>query len=102
MQQLTKTLNNSDKLINQINTDIAPEFKNTLTEAKGTLANAQRVLNQDSPAQAELIDALKQVSKSARSVGELSDYLERHPESLIRGKTAVKTDVNESKNTNAQ
>ena len=102
LQQLTKTLNNSDKLINQINTDIAPEFKNTLTEAKGTLANAQRVLNQDSPAQAELIDALKQVSKSARSVGELADYLERHPESLIRGKTAVKTDVNESKNTNAQ
>ena len=32
----------------------------------------------------------------------LADYLERHPESIIRGKAAVKTDTNESKNTNAQ
>jgi hypothetical protein len=29
---------------------------------------------------------LRQVSRSARALAELSDFLEQHPESLLRGK----------------
>ena len=37
--------------------------------------------------QQELRDALQEIARAARSVRVLSEYLERHPEALIRGKT---------------
>jgi paraquat-inducible protein B len=36
---------------------------------------------------AQLGNTLEEVSRAARSLRVLMDYLERHPEALIRGKT---------------
>lgn len=43
-------------------------------------------LSEASPLQSDLRDTLRQLSRSARTLADLSDYLEQHPESLIRGK----------------
>ncbi|MET3107770.1 paraquat-inducible protein B [Oxalobacteraceae bacterium GrIS 2.11] len=86
LKQLTQTLADSDHLIQQVDTDLAPELKATLAEARGTLVKAQNTLNADSPLQSDLRETLKQVSKSARAIADLADYLDRHPDSLIRGK----------------
>ena len=43
-------------------------------------------LAEDSEPRHELVKTLKEVSAAARSVRNLADYLERHPEALIRGK----------------
>ena len=40
------------------------------------------------PGQVELRNAMQELARAARSLRVLADYLERHPESLIRGKTA--------------
>jgi paraquat-inducible protein B len=61
------------------------------------LASADRVLKNtdttlvgtDAPAQQELRDALQEIVRAARAVRVLADYLERHPESLIRGKNGA-------------
>ena len=45
------------------------------------------VLDKNAPVQQELRDALQEVGRAARSLRVLTDYLERHPEALIRGKT---------------
>ena len=58
----------------------------TLTEAREALKNAKEVLGQDSPLQRDLGSTLLQVSRAAKSINALVDYLERHPESLLRGK----------------
>jgi paraquat-inducible protein B len=86
LKALNKTLAETDQLVARINTDIAPEAKATLAEARRSLRSAQATLEGDAPLSADLREALRQISRSAQAVGGLADYLERHPESLIRGK----------------
>ena len=61
----------------------------TLVSARGTLTAAQGTLGKTAAnsAQIQQLDStLQEVSGAARSVRVLADYLERHPEALIRGK----------------
>jgi paraquat-inducible protein B len=50
------------------------------------MKNAKEVLGRDAPLQSDLSATLLELSRAARSVSALVDYLERHPESLLRGK----------------
>jgi paraquat-inducible protein B len=47
---------------------------------------ANQVLSRDAPVQLDLRETLREVSRAAQSLRVLGDYLEQHPESLIRGK----------------
>jgi paraquat-inducible protein B len=109
LDELRRVLASADGMIkNELNTALA-EARRVLATADGTLNNqlnsaleelrraiatADRVLNdadgtllgRNAPIQAELRDALQEVARAARSLRGLTDYLERHPESLIRGK----------------
>ncbi|MDB5814029.1 MAG: mammalian cell entry protein [Rhodocyclales bacterium] len=84
---LDKTVKDADVLIKQLNEDVAPELKRTVEEARETVSRAERLLQQDSPLQTEMLDALREVGRSAQSLRTLTDYLDRHPEALIRGRT---------------
>jgi len=59
----------------------------TLDSGRGTLNNANKLIEPNSVLGTELGNTLQEVSQAARSVRLLADYLERHPEALIRGKT---------------
>lgn len=48
--------------------------------------SANQLIRKDSPLQTELLKALRELSAAARSVRVMSEYLERHPEALLRGK----------------
>ena len=61
--------------------------RSTLDSGRGTLDNANKLVEPNSVLGAELGNTLQEVSRAARSVRVLADYLERHPEALIRGKT---------------
>ncbi len=75
------------------------ELKTDLEGLRRTLAAAERVMNNadatllgpNAPAQQDLRDTLQELARAARSLRTLTDYLERHPESLIRGKTEEKS-----------
>jgi paraquat-inducible protein B len=58
----------------------------TLVSARGTLDNANTVVEPNSVQRSELDHTLRELSRAARSVSVLADYLERHPEALLRGK----------------
>jgi paraquat-inducible protein B len=67
--------------------------RSTLTTADGTLVSARTTINnanrfvEPNSAQSQELDAmLLEFTRAARSVRVLADYLERHPEALIRGK----------------
>jgi len=83
---LDKTLNEANGLMAQLNSQVAPETQKTLKQLNDTLQSAQRTLSPDSPAQQDVRAAAQEVSKAAQSFRALSDYLERHPEALVRGK----------------
>jgi len=86
LDTLDKTLKRADTLMTQLSNDIAPELRSTLEQARKTLGSAQQVLSSDSPVQGDLRETLQEVTRAAEQVRALTDYLERHPESLIRGK----------------
>lgn len=83
---LDTTLKRADVVMQKLAEEVAPELRSTLEQARKTLSSAQQVLATDSPAQGDLRDTLQEVTKAAETVRSLADYLERHPESLIRGK----------------
>jgi paraquat-inducible protein B len=63
------------------------ELRHTIAGVNGILKNTDAtLLGKDAPAQRQLRDALQEVARAARSLRVLADYLERHPEALIRGK----------------
>jgi paraquat-inducible protein B len=51
-----------------------------------TMSAAKGVLSQDSPLMVELENTLKEISAMSRSIRQLTNYLDQHPEALIRGK----------------
>jgi paraquat-inducible protein B len=91
LQSLDGTLKRADSLIGQLSSDVAPELRATLEQARKTLGGAEKALGSDSPLQGDLRETLLEVTKAAESVRALTDYLERHPESLLRGKRSGET-----------
>jgi paraquat-inducible protein B len=86
MNSLDQTLKSADKLLKNVDTNLAPQVQATLAEAQAALKNAKELLGQDAPLENDLGSTLLQVSRAAKSISALVDYLERHPESLLRGK----------------
>ncbi|HSY29339.1 MAG TPA: mammalian cell entry protein, partial [Burkholderiaceae bacterium] len=87
IKSLDVTLQSTDKLVKQLDANVAPQARETLEQARKTLVAAERTLSSDAPVQQDLRDALREIGRSAESLRTLTDYLDRHPESLIRGKT---------------
>ena len=57
-----------------------------LVSARGTLDNTSSLTEPNSAQVQQFSSTLQEVSRAARSLRVLADYLERHPEALIRGK----------------
>ncbi|HLX01082.1 MAG TPA: MlaD family protein [Trinickia sp.] len=87
---LNSTLKNADALFKQLDTQVAPQARDTLAAAKQTFGAAEATLQQDSPLQSDVHQALTELTRTLQSLNALSDYLERHPESLLRGKPGDK------------
>lgn len=66
--------------------EVSDRLRGTLETADTTLRNADSVLVGDSPLGYQLRQALEGVAGAAQSLKTLTDYLERHPESLLTGK----------------
>jgi paraquat-inducible protein B len=64
----------------------------TMKEAESTLSNVRVLIDPDSQTFYELTKSLKEVSSAARSLRQLSGYLERNPRALIFGKPEAKED----------
>jgi paraquat-inducible protein B len=88
MASLDQTLKRADHLLQNVDGNLAPQVQSTLAEAQAALKNAKELLGQDAPLENDLGSTLLQVSRAAKSISALVDYLERHPESLLRGKPA--------------
>lgn len=68
------------------NRQTLPGLQTTLEELQQTLESANRTLADDSPQRQQLNQAITELRRMSRSLRELTDYLGRHPESLIRGR----------------
>jgi paraquat-inducible protein B len=87
---LNSSLKNADRLFSRLDNEVVPQARDTLSAAKQTFTSAQATLQQDSPMQSDVHQALQELTRTLQSLNALSDYLERHPESLLRGKSGDK------------
>jgi len=76
----------TEALMKNLNTNVAPEMTATLEQAKKSLAAMEKIMSSDSPLSQDARQALEEFSGAARSMRILADYLERHPDALIYGK----------------
>jgi paraquat-inducible protein B len=88
MATLDQTLKSTDSLLRNVDASIAPQVTATLKEAQEAMKNAKEAMSEGGSLNNGLGDTLVQLSRAAKSLGALADYLERHPEALIRGKPA--------------
>jgi paraquat-inducible protein B len=65
---------------------IGDELKESMKSLRATLEAADTLLDPDGPTRRELTRAITELAKAARSARLLADYLEQHPEALLRGK----------------
>ena len=83
LQDTTATTN---RLLERLERETAPELNRTLAQARSTLATVEGTLETNSPLYAEARRVLQELGTAARSLRIMADYLERHPEALLRGK----------------
>lgn len=89
LQSLDRTLKNTDGLIGRLDGqlgELVPELKAAIADTRRTMKSADNLLASDTPTQQELRETLREVSRAAQSMRELTDYVQRRPESLLRGK----------------
>lgn len=94
-RDLQSTLAGASKAIGQLTPQAQKalaEVQRTLAKAQGSLDNLDRnVTDPSAPVQRNLEDTLAELQRASRSLRVLSDYLQQHPESLLRGKPADPT-----------
>ncbi|QDX97041.1 MCE family protein [Pectobacterium carotovorum subsp. carotovorum] len=96
---LRNTLQGTDALMKGVNTQLTPEMRKTLQDARRTLnhaSNAMEGLDGEAPLMQNASQTLQEVNRAARSVRILSDYLQAHPESLIQGRDSGKQSAEKS------
>ena len=89
LQSLDDTLTRLDKVTHDIEPDIKSLIKSlrdTADSAQATLNTIQGLAGNTAPTGTDLPRLMRELSEAARSVRGLADYLDRHPESLLRGR----------------
>jgi paraquat-inducible protein B len=86
LRMLQHTLDSAGQLATKLNTEVAPEMTATIKDARKSLGTVERTLAEDAPLQQDFRQALQELTRAAASLRVLTDYLERHPEAIIRGK----------------
>ena len=94
LTHLHSTLTSIDQLLHDVQPQIGPligKLNDAAAELSGTAAALHQVAESGGPNEdASLPEAIRQITEAARSIKTLTDYLDRHPEALIRGKRPEK------------
>jgi paraquat-inducible protein B len=94
LRNLDRSLANVSQITAEARKQVAPvlaQLHKAADQAEATLASARSLLGNAGTAQnsvqtAGLPATLYELTRAARSLRELSDYLDRHPEALLQGK----------------
>ena len=102
LASLTGTLTDAQTLVRRADAGLAPLFKRlpdmaadlqqTLAHTNKLVGSADSSYGSNSQFQRDLERLMAQLNDTARSIRLLADFLDRHPEALIRGRTAQGAD----------
>lgn len=89
LEAMHQTMSSTQDLLRRLDRETIAELNRTMRQTRATLAGIDRLLVPGSPLQNEAQRVLRELAAAARSLRVMADYLERHPEALIRGKAAA-------------
>jgi paraquat-inducible protein B len=84
-----QALGTATQLMQSANVGMGPliaSLRQTSESANAGIRSLNAAYGRDSQMRVEVSDLLRQLQATARSTRALTDYLERHPESVIRGR----------------
>jgi paraquat-inducible protein B len=90
VKSLNAAVKELQSLAAELRTRTTPEVTAAMQQAQRALAAAEGSLAADSPQQYRVKAALDEISGAARALRVLVEFLEAHPESLLRGKGSEK------------
>ena len=76
--------------LSELHGRVLPGAVDTLSALRGTLDTANRTLDVESPLQRGLTETLLEARSTLQAVRELADYIDRHPDALLRGRRPQK------------
>lgn len=96
---IEETMKDTQKLVQNVNTQVEPTFtelQETLKTAQASVKNAEvalasvgDVVDPDSTLMFELTRTIRELRDMAQAINSLAGYLQRQPDSLIRGKVSL-------------
>ena len=99
LENLNSTLVRADSLMQTLETEIGPLVSSlrsasdaaghAMSQARSTLASAESLTGNKSQLRHDLSSLIEELTRTARSFRSLADYLETHPDALIRGKAGA-------------
>jgi paraquat-inducible protein B len=90
LETYSKLAQNLDRQIDPLSSNVQKLVKmvaEASQQADKTLKTFENVVSEDSITMVELKETLKEFTSAARSIRNLADYLNRHPETIVTGKT---------------
>jgi paraquat-inducible protein B len=88
LDSLERIMADLQQLTTSANAETLPRFNSALDRLDRTLLELNGFISADAPLRHDLRATLNELAGTARALRELAEYLDRHPESLIRGKGA--------------
>ena len=89
VQELARTANREFTPTLRRLPDLAAGLQDTISRANRTIASFDSSYGRNSTIQRDLGRAIDQFSDAARAIRVLADFLDRHPEALVRGRAGV-------------
>jgi len=103
MEETLDTINKAvidiHKVTTRFDAEIMPEAKQTMEDLRKAIAAAESILkkgerdliSQDAPMHQKFHEALQEIAKAARTISSFTEYLERNPSAIFRGKGEEKS-----------
>ncbi|WP_338846705.1 MlaD family protein [Massilia sp. W12] len=86
LASLNSGLQSADKLMRQLDKEVAPEAQKTLQQVRQSLGRLDHTLAEDGNLQLDLRDSLRELKRAAQALQQLAEQLERRPDGVLRGK----------------
>jgi len=87
---LDTDLKDLHETLSGLHAQVLPNAVDTLSALHRTLDSAERTLDVESPLQRGLAETLLEARSTLQSLRDLADYIDRHPDALLRGRRAQK------------